>query len=148
MELDPKALWSRLRSWYPIAYAKEMQRTWLWVWWMFTSEILQKGNGYDQLARHLRDIRVLEQQVQSSRHPDRMRILLIRAQVSASQLALDMSGSSEAVRLADAFRSELQIVVTSPSLSKKDAGVLGFMGPKVMEIYDEIMAKCGQPADS
>ena len=99
------------------------------------------------MSRLLREIHLLEQQVQSAPHPDRMRILLIRAQSCASQLALDPSWNSEAVRLADAFRSELEIAVMSPSMSKKDAAWIGDMGPEVMRIYDDVMAGCEHPGD-
>jgi hypothetical protein len=148
MEVDPRALLATVRSWYPIAHAKELQRTWLGAVWIFKSPINQHRTARRLIMRHLHDIRVLEQQVQSSRHPDRMRILLIRAQASASQLALEMRWNSEAVRLAKAFRSELEIAVTSPGLSRKDAGVIGDMGPKVMQMYDEIMPACGQSGDT
>jgi hypothetical protein len=147
MDTDLGALGARLRSWYPIAYAMEFRRTWLLSWWVFKSDTDQQRTGPDLMSLLLRDIRLLEQQVQSSEDPEKLRILLIRAQASASQLALDLSWSSEAVRLAEAFRSELEIAVMSPGLSKKDGAVVGDMGPKVMDIYDKVMAGCGQPVD-
>ena len=147
MEIDLKALGLRFRSWYPVAYAMEMRRTWLLVWWMFRSGVLQQHSGYDLMMRMLREIRLLEQQVQSSPQPDRMRVLLIRAQFCASRLALDLSWLAGAVRFANAFRSQLEIAVQSQSLSKKDAAWIGDAGSDLMRTYDEVMTACGHPAD-
>ena len=69
------------------------------------------------------------------------------AQAGASLIALDLRWYSEAVRLADSFRSELEIAVMSPSLSRREGGVIGNMGPEMMRIYDHIMTGCGRQSD-
>ena len=124
-----------------------MRRTFRVALWTFQPDDKKFRTARDLISGLLRDVRLLEQQVQSSRHPDRLRILLIRFQAGASLIALDLRWYSEAVRLADSFRSELEIAVMSPSLSRREGGVIGNMGPEMMRIYDHIMTGCGRQSD-